>query len=117
MHAGAPSLAQTDWSSIVALYDRLMDVAPSPVVALSRAIAIGQRDGAEQGLAALDAVTDRDRLSNYPFYPAARAELELRRGNREAARKQFEAALGVARNGEERRFLEKRLRNCENGAQ
>jgi len=116
VHAGAPSLAQTDWPSIVALYDRLMDVAPSPVVALSRAIAIGQRDGAEQGLAALDAVTDRDRLSNYPFYPAARAELELRRGNRQAARKQFQAALGVARNGEERRFLEKRLRNCENGA-
>lgn len=71
------------------------------------------RDGAERGLAELHAIADRDRLSSYPFYPAAMGELELRRGNREGARKQFQAALAIARNATERRFLEKRFRSCD----
>ncbi len=112
-HASARSVEETDWQSIVALYDRLMDVAPSPVVALNRAIAIGERDGAERGLEELHAIVDRARLSNYPFYPAAMGELELRRGNHEGARKHFQAALGLARSPTERRFLEKRLRHCD----
>jgi RNA polymerase sigma factor (sigma-70 family) len=112
-HAGAPSLEETDWPSIVSLYDRLMEIAPSPVVALNRAIAIGQRDGAEQGLAALQAIADRVRLSRYPFYPAAMGEMELRRGNGDGARKHFHDALDLARNDTERRFLEKRLRDCD----
>lgn len=112
-HASAPSVDETDWESIVALYDRLMTVAPSPVVALNRAIAIAQRDGAERGLEELHAIADRDRLTRYPFYPAALGELELRRGNREAAREHFSAALALARNPVERRFLEKRVRACE----
>jgi RNA polymerase sigma-70 factor (ECF subfamily) len=111
-HASARSVAETDWESIVALYDRLTDVAPSPVVALNRAIAIAERDGAERGLAELHAIAERARLSSYPFYPAAVGELELRRGNPEAAREQFRAAVGLARNATERRFLEKRLRCC-----
>jgi RNA polymerase sigma factor (sigma-70 family) len=109
-HASARSLEETDWRTIVSLYDRLMDIAPSPVVALNRAIAVGQRDGAGRGLEALQAIEDRDRLSDYPFYQAALGELELRRGNRDAARAHFEAAQGCARNGAERRFLEKRVR-------
>ena len=109
VHAGARSLAETDWAPIVSLYDQLMGIAPSPVVALSRAIAIGQRDGPERGIVELDAIVDRDRLASYPFYAAARAELELRRGNRQDAQKHLQTALGLARNGEERRFLEKRL--------
>ena len=113
VHASARTLADTDWRSIVSMYDRLMDIAPSPVVALNRAIAIGQADGAERGLEALHAIADRDRLSRYPFYPAALAELELRRGDREAAREHFRAALDLARNETERRFLEKRLRICD----
>jgi len=108
-HAAAPSVAQTDWAQIVALYDRLMAIAPSPVVALNRAIAIGQRDGAEAGLAAVQAIADRDRLSRYPFYPAALGELELARGAHDAARVQFRAALALARNDAERRFLAKRV--------
>jgi RNA polymerase sigma-70 factor (ECF subfamily) len=111
-HASAPSLADTDWSTIVALYDRLMAVAPSPVVALNRAIAIGQRDGAERGLAALDAIADRDRIARYPFHAAARGELELRRGAVAEARTHFQTALALARSGPERRFLERRLRAC-----
>jgi RNA polymerase sigma-70 factor (ECF subfamily) len=112
-HATAPSLEETDWASIVSLYDKLMDIAPSPVVALNRAIAIGQRDGAEEGLDELHAIADRDRLSRYPFYPAAMGELELRRGNDPVAREHFHAALRLARNATERRFLEKRLRSCD----
>ena len=113
VHASARTLEETDWRSIVSMYDRLMDIAPSPVVALNRAIAIGQADGAERGLEALHAIADQDRLSRYPFYPAALAELELRRGDREAAREHFRAALDLARNETERRFLEKRLRSCD----
>jgi RNA polymerase sigma factor (sigma-70 family) len=114
-HASAAAVDETDWASIVALYDRLMTIAPSPVVALKRAIAIGQRDGAERGLEALHAIADRDRLNRYPFYPAAMGELEIRRGNHEAAREHFSAALALARNPTERRFLEKRLRTCASG--
>src|SRR5439155_14457147 len=95
-----------------ALYDRLMGIASSPIVALNRAIAIGERDNAERGLDALGAIADRDRLDRYPFYPAAMGELELRRGNRDAARAHFSAALALARNATERRFLTKRLDTC-----
>ena len=93
-----------------------MAIAPSPVVALNRAIAIGQRDGAARGLEELAAIADRDRLSRYPFYPAAQGELELRRGDRVAARRHFQAALGLARNEAERRFLEKRLQSCDSSS-
>ena len=109
-HASATSLDDTDWPSIVSLYDRLMVVAPSPVVALNRAIAVAQRDGAERGLAELLAISGRERLDNYPFYPAAVGELELRLGRPAAAREHFSTALTLARNPTERRFLERRLK-------
>jgi RNA polymerase sigma factor (sigma-70 family) len=111
-HASASSVDETDWNSIVWLYDRLMTIAPSPVVALNRAIAIAQRDGPERGIEALHAIADHDRLDRYPFYPAALGELELRRGNRQAARTHFSTALALARSPIERRSLEKRLRAC-----
>jgi RNA polymerase sigma-70 factor (ECF subfamily) len=111
-HTSAASLAETDWATIVGLYDRLMAIAPSPVVALNRAIAIGQRDGADRGIEALQAIADRERLASYPFLPAALGELELGRGRREAAHGHFTAALALARNPTERRFLEKRVRAC-----
>jgi RNA polymerase sigma factor (sigma-70 family) len=112
MHASAASVSDTDWTSIVGLYDRLMTIVPSPVVALNRAIAIGQRDGVGRGIEALHAIEDRGRLEHYPFYPAALGELELARGDRDAARGHFTAALALARNPMERRFLEKRLGTC-----
>jgi RNA polymerase sigma factor (sigma-70 family) len=114
-HASAPTADETDWGLIVSLYDRLMTTAPSPVVALNRAIAVAQRDGADRGIEELDAIGDRARLHKYPFYPAAIGELELRRGNGDAARAQFRAALALARNATERRFLEKRVRECASG--
>jgi RNA polymerase sigma-70 factor (ECF subfamily) len=111
-HAAAPSARETDWAAIVSLYDRLMAIAPSPVVALGRAVAVGERDGPEAGLRELESIGDRPRLERYPFYPAALGELELRRGDRVRARAHFAAALAAARNPAERRFLEKRLRAC-----
>jgi len=102
----------TDWPTIVWLYDRLLAIEPSPVIALNRAIAIAQRDGPDRGLEAMDAIADRDRLDAYPFYRAALGELEMRRGRLDAARDHFTAALPLARNPTERRFLEKRLRAC-----
>ena len=112
-HVQAPSVDRTDWHLIVELYDKLMALSPSPVVALNRAIAVAQRDGAERGIEELRIVPDGDRLAAYPFYRAAFAELELRRGHRDAAREHFEAAVRLARGAAERRFFEKRLRRCE----
>jgi len=112
LHAEAPTLAATDWNAVVAMYDRLMDVAPSPVVALNRAIAIAERDGADQGIAALARITDRERLEHYPFYYAALGELEFRRGNAGVARSRFQEAIARARNDAERRFLERRAASC-----
>jgi predicted RNA polymerase sigma factor len=80
VHARAPQAEDTDWAAIISLYDMLMSVRPSPVVALNRAIAVAQHEGPERGLEAIGAIEDRDRLGGYPFYPAAVGELELRRG-------------------------------------
>jgi predicted RNA polymerase sigma factor len=90
-----------------------MDVAPSPVVALNRAIGIGQRDGPEAGLRALREIADAGRFERYPFYAAALGEMEMRRGDSDAAREHFAAALGLARNDAERRFLRRKLAVCE----
>jgi RNA polymerase sigma-70 factor (ECF subfamily) len=109
VHASAATLEETDWRAVVSLYDRLMEIAPSPVVAFNRAIAVGQRDGPERGLRELEAIRDAERLAHYPFYPAAAGELELQRGDHDAARRHFASALGLARNDTERRYLEKRL--------
>jgi RNA polymerase sigma factor (sigma-70 family) len=109
-HATARSVQETNWDAIVGLYDRLMTIAPSPVVELNRAIAIGERDGPESGLAALRSIADASRLERYPFYPAALGELESRRGNVEAARRHFSAAAAIARSPAERRFLNSRIR-------
>jgi RNA polymerase sigma-70 factor (ECF subfamily) len=112
VHARAPSIEATDWGAIVGLYDRLMHLAPSPIVGLNRAIAVGQRDGPEHGIRAIESIAQRERLDEYPFYHAARGELELRRGNDAAAREHFASALAAARNAEERRFYQGRYSAC-----
>src|ERR1700726_3347726 len=109
LHARALRLEDTDWGAIVSLYDSLMTIRPSPVVALNRAIAVAQHEGPDRGLMEILSITDSTRLATYPFYFAACGELELRRGRREAAREHFRAALAVARNPMERRFLDRRL--------
>jgi predicted RNA polymerase sigma factor len=112
MHAHARGVEETNWTAIVALYDTLFAIRPSPVVALNRAIAIGQRDGPDRGLEAIEKIEDRERLAVYPFYAAALGEFALRAGRAEEARSHFEAAIGLARNPMERGFLEGRARAC-----
>jgi RNA polymerase sigma-70 factor (ECF subfamily) len=112
VHAMARQAQETDWSAIIGLYDQLMRLNPSPIVALNRAIALAQRDGPERGIAEIQAIPDPDRLAAYPFYPAALGELEFRRGNDARAHEHFEVALARARNPMERRFFEHRLAAC-----
>jgi RNA polymerase sigma-70 factor (ECF subfamily) len=113
VHAMARGAEDTDWSTIVSLYNSLLQINPSPIVGLNRAIAIAQRDGPERGIEAIEAITSRDRLADYPFYPAALGELELRRGHCERAREHFQMALAKARNPMERRYFAQRLATCD----
>ena len=115
IHACALRTEDTDWEAVVSLYGRLMTIRPSPIVALNRAIAIGQNEGPERGLEEIRSIPDSNRLFSYPFYAAALGELELRRGRPESAREHFRAALALARNPMERRFLDRRLGACERG--
>jgi RNA polymerase sigma-70 factor (ECF subfamily) len=113
-HATAPSARDTNWGQIVSLYDTLMAIRPSPVIALNRAIAVAQLEGPERGLVALRAIPDRERLSTYPFYPIALGEFELQCGRHAAAREHFTVALPLARNAVEERFIEQRIAACTN---
>jgi RNA polymerase sigma factor (sigma-70 family) len=113
IHARAARIDDTDWKTIVSLYDTLANIRPSPVVALNRAIAVAQLDGPERGLEEISRITDCDRLAAYPFYFAAIGEVELQLGRSETAHEHFRAALALARNPMERRFLKGRLRACE----
>lgn len=112
IHASARRIEDTDWKNIASMYDRLMALAASPVVALNRAIAIAQLEGPQRGLEEIHAIVDRERLAEYPFYSAALGELELRSGRREAAREHFAHALALSRNPMERRFLTRRAEAC-----
>jgi len=109
VHAEARSAKETDWVQIVALYDVLLRVEPSPVVQLNRAVALAMRDGPTVGLAEVDAILARGDLKQYHLAHAARADLCRRLGQRREARASYERALALARQGPERRFLERRL--------
>lgn len=112
MHTSVARSEETDWKQIVSLYDMLMAIHPSPVIALNRAIAIAQLDGPERGLQEIRVIHDLHRLSSYPFYPATLGELELRRGNYPVAKAHFSTALSLARNPMERNFLQRRIDTC-----
>jgi RNA polymerase sigma-70 factor (ECF subfamily) len=112
VHATAITMHTTNWQEIVSLYDTLMTLRPTPIVALNRAIAVGQRDGADCGLRELRTIPDSDRLAKYPFYHAAFAEFELQNGQAENAIGHFEIALKLARNPMERQFFENRIIIC-----
>jgi RNA polymerase sigma factor (sigma-70 family) len=117
VHAGAASAGETDWGAIVQLYDALLALRPSPVVALHRAIAIAQQQGPARGLEAIAGIEGRERLEQYPFYAAALGEMVLGCGQAARARERFRQALALARNPTERRSLEKRLAACDEGRQ
>jgi RNA polymerase sigma-70 factor (ECF subfamily) len=108
VHSSAPTAADTDWSQIVALYDQLTVFTPTPVVALNRAAAIAERDGAEAGLAALEPLADA--LDAYHPFHVARAELLSRVGRVKTAAGAYHRALELVGNDDERLFLERRLR-------
>jgi predicted RNA polymerase sigma factor len=112
VHASAATAAETRWGDVVTLYDALLAIRPSPVVALHRALAVAQHQGPRRGLDEIAAIAGRERLESYPFYAAALGELELGVGHHQAARDRFQQALALARNPTERRFLEKRLAAC-----
>lgn len=108
-HSEAPSWEATDWRRIVSLYDLLLPVTGSPVVALNRAVAVGYAFGPEQGLLAMHGFD----LDGYHAWHAARAELLRRSGESDAARVEFERALELSANDAERRLIESRLNEME----
>jgi RNA polymerase sigma-70 factor, ECF subfamily len=107
IHATALSPAATRWDRIVGLYDELLAAAPSPVVELNRAIAVGMRDGTDAGLALLDALAPR--LAGYRLLPAARADLLARAGRLDEAAEHYRNALALASAPAERAALTRRL--------
>jgi RNA polymerase sigma-70 factor (ECF subfamily) len=110
VHAQAESVAATDWRQIVALYDRLLRIQPSPVVQLNRAVAIAMRDGPEAGLAQIDAVLEHGELANYYLAHSARADMYRRLGRTAEARSSYEKALALTQQEPERQFLQERIR-------
>jgi RNA polymerase sigma-70 factor, ECF subfamily len=109
VHAEAPTREDTDWAQIVALYDVLLRVHPSPVVELNRAVALAMRDGPAAGLAVVDRILADGHLTDYHLAHAARADLRRRLGRRAEARTSYERALNLARQEPERRFLQRRI--------
>ena len=110
VHAQAESVAVTDWRQIVALYDQLVRIQPSPVVELNRAVAIAMRDGPEAGLTHIDAVLEHGELANYYLAHSARADMCRRLGRTAEARASYEKALALTQQEPERQFLQERIR-------
>jgi RNA polymerase sigma-70 factor (ECF subfamily) len=109
VHAEASRWEDTDWREILALYDELIKLWASPVVALNRAVAVGFVSGPSAGLAALDELSSEPQLAGYSYLPAARADLLRRLGRIDEARLAYTEALLLTENTVERAFLEGRL--------
>jgi len=110
VHAEAKSTAATDWPQIVALYNQLVRIQPSPVVHLNRAVAIAMCDGPEAGLAHIEAVLEHGGLANYYLAHSAHADMYRRLGRTAEARASYEKALALTQQEPERQFLEDRIR-------
>jgi RNA polymerase sigma-70 factor, ECF subfamily len=106
VHSDAPAAAATDWEQILALYDQLLALAPGPVVALNRAVAVAEVEGPEAALALVDELD----LDGYHLFHAIRADLLRRLGRRPEAALAYDAAIAAAGNAAERAFLEERRR-------
>jgi RNA polymerase sigma-70 factor (ECF subfamily) len=113
VHARATGPADTDWAAILELYDQLLALKPSPVVALNRAVALAKVRGADAGLAALQAIEGEPALRGYHLLPAARARLLEEAGQFAAAAACYREALACRASEPERRLLRRRLAECE----
>jgi RNA polymerase sigma-70 factor (ECF subfamily) len=106
VHGDAREAGDTDWRQILVLYDQLMAITPNPVIALNRAVAVAELDGAEKALTLVDEL----RLERYHLWHAVRADLLRRMGKDEDAGAAYRKAIELCENGREKEFLEKRLR-------
>ena len=113
LHAQAPSYAETDWPQILALYDRLLRVWPSPVVALNRAVAVAMVEGPAAALAEIDALERDGRLAGYRYLPATKADLLHRLGRDAEAAEAYQAALALSDNAAEQEFLAAQLASAQ----
>lgn len=113
VHAEAASAEQTDWAQIVGLYDALLRLSPSPVIELNRAVAVAMHEGAEAGLALVDALLASGELAGYHLAHAARADLNRRLGRIAPAREAYQRALQLAQQGPDRQLLQQRLAELE----
>jgi len=111
-HARARTAAETDWQRIAALYDALGQLAPSPIVEVNRAVAVGMAFGPEAGLAVIDATDAEAELKNYPHLPAVRADLLEKLGRLEEARTDFERAASLTHNESQRAHFLARAAAC-----
>jgi RNA polymerase sigma-70 factor, ECF subfamily len=110
VHARAPIAAATDWNAMVGLYDLLLRIQPSPVVALNRAVAVAMRDGPQAGLRLIDEILEGGALADYHLAHAARADLYRRLGRTDLAKAAYEHALSLTHLTPERRFIKGRMR-------
>lgn len=109
VYATAPTFDTTDWEQVVGLYDMLLQIAPSPVIEINRAVAVAMRDDLASGLALVDAILARGDLANYHHAYSARGELCRRLGKTAEARTAYQQALALAEQEPERRHIEKQL--------
>lgn len=109
VYAEAPSYAETDWPQVVALNDRLLELWPSPVVALNRAVPLAEVAGPAAALAEVGALERGGQLDGYQYLPAVEADLLVRLGRTAEAALAYERALDLAGNEAEREFLAERL--------
>ena len=112
LHAQAPSYAETDWPQILTLYDELLRIWPSPVVALNRAVAVSMVDGPAAALAEVEALELSGRLDDYRYLPATKADLLQRLGRDAEASVAYQAALALSDNAAEQEFLAERVRSA-----
>ena len=111
-HARARAAEETDWARIVSLYEKLGEIAPSPVIDLNRAVAVSMAFGAAAGLELVDTLTAEGALENYHLLPSVRGDLLQKLGRLEEARAEFERAAALTRNARERQLLLARAEAC-----
>jgi len=109
LHCQAARPEETDWAQIVALYDLLLQMQPTPIVSLNRAVAVAMAQGLQQGLNIIDSLSASNHLEDYHLLHAARADLLRRMGSAAEAAKSYKRALDLATNESERRYLQRRL--------